>query len=199
MAALSYYQGRFGRRFNKGKGLPRVSTELDSVRAYQWEIHFFGLPSEIAGQQTDLTLAAKQVSPIGYSTQDIEVHRVNDVVFYPGKPSVEEVTVTFDNLYLKKSSSTLWKWFKNTYDPTTGEMTKFAAPGGNANLSFKANKMEIVYLGNTLTPIRMDELYGVYPKSWKAAERNYATNEFHTIEVVFRYDFMDHYDLDSIN
>jgi len=197
--ANSFFQQRFGRRFNKGKGLPRISTELDSVRAYQWEVHFFGLPSEVAGEQTDLTIAAKQISPVGYATQDIEVNRINDVVYYPGKPAVEEVTITFDNLYLRKTATALWKWFKNTYDPLTGEMTKFAAPGGNANLSFKANKMELILLGNTLTPIRVIELYGTYPKSWKASELNYSTNEFHTIEMIFRYDFMDMFDLDSVN
>lgn len=197
MAINSLYQQRFGRRFNPGKGLPRVSTELDSVRSYQWEARFYGLPSEIAGEQTDLTLAVKQVSPVGYSTQDIEVHRVNDVVYYPGKPSVEEVTMTFDNLYLRRSATTLFKWFQNTYDPMTGEMTKFAAPGGAGNLSFKANKLELVQLGNTLTPIRVIELHGVYPKSWKAAELNYSTNDFHTLEVAFRYDFLRIYETAS--
>lgn len=194
----SYFKDRFGRKFTPGKSLPRISTELDSVRSYQFEVHFFGLPREISGEQTDLTLAAKQVSQVGYSTEDIEVPRVNDKVFYPGKPSVEEVMITFDNLYLRKTASTLWKWFRNTYDPLTGEMTKFAAPGGNANLSFKANKMEIVMLDNTVNPHSVLELYGVYPKSWKAAEFNYSTNEFHTLEVAFRYDFMDTYPTDSV-
>lgn len=194
----SYFADRFGRKFTPGKGLPRISTELDSVRSYQFEVHFFGLPREISGEQTDLTLAAKQISQVGYSTEDIEVHRVNDKVFYPGKPSVEEVMITFDNLYLRKTASTLWKWFRNTYDPLTGEMTKFAAPGGNANLSFKANKMEIVMLDNTVNPHSVLELYGVYPKSWKAAEFNYSTNEFHTLEVAFRYDFMDTYPTASV-
>src|SRR3990167_546185 len=195
--ANSYFKDRFGRKFRPGQGLPQISTALDSVRSYSFEVHFFGLPADIAGGQQDLTIAAKQVSQTGYATEDIEVHRVNDKVFYPGKPNVEEVVITFDNLYLKDTSVTLWKWFRNTYDPLTGEMTKFAAPGGNANLSFKENKMEIIMLDNTINPHSVLELYGVYPKSWKAAEFNYSTNEFHTLEVAFRYDFMDIYNTDS--
>ena len=187
----SMYKTRYGRKFQAGKGLPTISTDLDSVRAFQWEIHFFGLPSNIQGGQTDLTLAAKQVSPVGFSVEDIEVSRVNDTVFYPGKAKPEELSVTFDNLYLKNTSRDLYLWLRSIYDPLTGEMTKNAAPGGDPRRSFKAHKVEIIKLDNTMTPHSVTELYGVYPKSFKEAELNYSTNEFHTIEVVFRYDFMD--------
>lgn len=193
----SFYKTKFGRSFSAGKGLPAVSTDLDSVRAYQFEIHFFGLPDDLQLDQGDLTLAAKQISPVGYATEDIEVHRVNDKLFYPGKPSPEEITVTFDNLYLRESASTLWKWFRATYDPLTGEMTKNASPGGGANKTFKAHKVEIIQLDNTLTPHASIELYGVYPKSWKASEFNYSTSEFHTLEVTFRYDFMDQFNVNT--
>ena len=36
------------------------------------------------------------------------------------------------------------------------------------------------------------KLFGVYPKAWKTAEFNYSNNDFHTVEMSFRYDFMDH-------
>lgn len=195
MATPSYYKTRYGRQFTPGKGLPRISTDLDSVRAYQFEVHFFGLPRDIAPGQGDLTLAAKQISPVGMTVEDIEVRRVNDKVFYPGAATADEISITFDNLYMKETATNLWKWFKSTYDPITGEMTKFAAPGGDPRATFKANKMEIIQLDNTLTPHSTIEVYGVYPKSWKAAEMNYSTNEFHTIEVVFRYDFMDQFNI----
>ena len=93
---------------------------------------------------------------------------------------------------LRKTSETLWEWFKSSYDPMTGEMTKNSAPGGG-NGTFKANRMDIFQLDNTGTPHSTTQLYGVYPKSWKAAEFNYETNGFHTLEVTFRYDFMDQF------
>lgn len=191
----SKYRTEYGRKFKAGQGLPVISTELDSVRAYQFEIHFFGLPAELQTVQSDLTLAAKQVSPVGMTVEDIEVNRVNDKVFYPGKASPEELTVTFDNLYLRTTSQTLWEWFKSVYNPLTGEMTQNAAPGGAAGNTFKAHKVEIVQLDNTNTPHSVTEIYGVYPKSWKGAEFNYSTNDFHTIEVTFRYDFMDQFNV----
>ena len=71
-------------------------------------------------------------------------------------------------------------------------MTKNSPPGKGGGGSFKANKMTILQLANNMNPHAAVECYGVWVKSWKTAEFNYATNEFHTIEVEFRYDFMDH-------
>lgn len=168
--------------------LPLISEKLDSVRAYQWEIHFFDVPN--IGDTQDFTLAAKQVTQTGMQVEDIEVNRVNDKVYYPGKPSADEVVVTFDNLLNQRTAVRLWEWFKNIYDPQTGEMTRnvdYLNQGGN----FKSPRVEIVELDNKLQPIASTILIGVYPKSYKDAERNYSTNEMHTIEMTFRYDFLD--------
>jgi len=188
-AARSVYKGK--RNFNPGQGLPLISTDLDSVRAYQFEIQFEGVPGG-PNNAEDLTIAAKQVSQAGMVAEDIVIDRVNDKIYYPGKATPELLTVTFDNLYLRETSNTLFRWFQNTYDPLTGEMTKTAEPGIPGGGSFKANKMTILQLSNTMDPHAAVECYGVWVKSWKTAEFNYATNEFHTIEVEFRYDFMNH-------
>ena len=172
-----------------GNKLPLISQGLDSVRAYQFEIHF-ELPTPVAGVESKfLTLAAKQVGQVGFASEDIEVHRVNDKVFYPGKSSPEALTVTFDNQYQTKISETLWNWYKSIYDPMNGTMQT----EGN----FKAQKATIIHLDPKGKPKYETTLFGVYPKSWKTAEFNYGTNEFHTIEVEFRYDFMDHGDSSS--
>lgn len=192
--ANSYYKTKYGREFEPGKGLPVISTDLDSVRAYQFEVHFLGLPGEVTNQQ-DLTLAAKKIQGLGMSTEPIVVDRVNDKIHYPGKVTPEEVSITFDNLYMRETASDLWRYFKSIYDPITGEMTKNAQPGGGAGSTFKAEKVEIIQLDNTSEPHSTIELYGVYPTSWSASELNYATNDFHTIEVTFRYDFMQQYNL----
>jgi len=182
------------RPWKAGQSLPKVSTLIDSIRTYQFEVQFFGLPPTISGQQqTDLTLAAKQVGAIGYGVDDIQVSRVNDKVYFPGTPTFESVSITFDNLYLRKTCQSLWNWFRTIYDPLTGDMTKLSAPGGPGNKTFKANKMRIVELDNTRTPHAAIELYGVYPKSVRFSEKNYNSNDFATIEVEFRYDFLDYF------
>jgi hypothetical protein len=175
----------------QGKKLPMVSQDLDSVRAYQWEITFYNVPVAAAnGVDRPLTLAAKSVSQTGYTVEDIEVHRVNDKVFYPGKASPEELTVQFDNLYKTKMSSLLFDWIKTIYNPVTGEFEngRQVTPGGVVG-NFKT-VADIVQLDNKGKPMSFTRLYGVYPKSWKQAEFNYSTNEFHTIEATFRYDFI---------
>lgn len=189
--ASSYYKDKYGREFTPGQGLPTVSTDLDSIRAYQFEIHFFGLPEDVTNS-TDLTLAAKRVSGLEIKNDVIQVDRVNDKLFYPGKSTPGELTVDFDNLYLKETASDLFRYFRHTYDPITGEITKSSAPGGSGS-TFKADKVEIVMLDNTLVPHSTVELYGVFPTTWSASEFNYATNQFHQLTVNFKYDFMNVY------
>lgn len=188
----SYYKNNLRANFEPGKSLPRISTKLDSVRAYQFECRFYGLPPDAVGSQQDLTAAAKQVSPIGGSVDDIVVDRVNDRLFYPGKFSPDEVTVTFDNQLLSLTTPALWSWFRSIYDPLTGDLVKLSAPGGAGNKSFKAQKLTIIELDNTNEPHAFVEMYGVYPKAVRFSEKNYSTNEFSTIEVTFRYDFLDY-------
>jgi len=190
--ATSYYKTKYDRKFTPGQGLPTISTDLDSVRAYQFEIHFFGLPADVTNQP-DLTLAAKKVGGLEMKSEAIAVDRVNDKVYYPGKVTPGELTVDFDNLYLRETASDLYRYFRHTYDPITGEMTKSAQPGGTAGTTFKADKVEVVMLDNTMTPHSTIELYGVWPSTWSASEFNYTTNGFHQLTVNFKYDFMNVY------
>ena len=190
--ATSYYKKEYRKKFTPGAGLPTISTDLDSVRAYQFEIHFFGLPADVTNQP-DLTLAAKKVGGLEMKNEAIVVDRINDKVFYPGKTTPGELQVDFDNLYLRETASDLYRYFRHTYDPITGEMTKSAQPGGTAGQTFKADKVEIVMLDNTMTPHSTVELYGVYPVSWSASEFNYTQNQFHQLTVNFKYDFMNVY------
>lgn len=188
----SYLKNNYRANFNPGKTLPKVSTMLDSVRTYQFEVKFFGLPVEFVNTQQVLTAAAKQVSPVGGSVDDIVVDRLNDKVYYPGKFTPENITVTFDNQLLSQTTPALWNWFKTIYDPMTGDMTKLSAPGGAGNKSFKASKMTILELDNTNEPHAFIEVYGVYPTGVRFSEKNYASNDFSTVEVTFRYDFVDY-------
>jgi len=107
-------------------------------------------------------------------------------VYYPGRPSFGELEVTFDNLLKSKAGWQLFKYFQTIYDPTTGEMTStfLTNPG-----SFKS-KVEILELNGKMDPVSLIELRGVYPKSFNKAEKNYSTNEFDTVSVTFRYDFL---------
>jgi hypothetical protein len=215
MANNSYLKNEYRSNFTPGKTLPRISTDLDSVRSYQFEVRFSEIPNfaeEAAtilpggvgplvqavgslaggGASNQMTAAAKQVSPIGGSVDDIVVDRLNDKVYYPGKYTPENVTITFDNQLLSRSTPAIYNWFKTIYDPITGDAMKLAAPGGPGNRSFKCSKMTIMELDNTNDPHAFIQVYGVYPTTVRFSEKNYATNDFSTVEVTFRFDFMDY-------
>jgi hypothetical protein len=171
---------------------PLVSTDLDSVRAYQWEISFmFNQVDPLNGVQKPLTLAAKQVNGIGMSVEDIEVNRVNDKVYYPGRPSMDELVVTFDNLQKTKADKLLYELMGATYDPRTGEMQNQAIPGGGGvgTMPTFKNEIQVVQLTGKGLPRNVIRLFGAYPKAITHGEYNYSTNEFHTIEMKFRYDY----------
>tara|TARA_R110002020_G_scaffold163895_2_gene350091 strand:+ start:5990 stop:6619 length:630 start_codon:yes stop_codon:yes gene_type:complete len=169
---------------------PLISTELDSVRAYQWEVgFFFGQADPINGIQKPLTLAAKQVNGIGFQVETIEVNRVNDKVYYPGRPSMEQLVVTFDNLQKTKVDKLLYEMMAVTYDPRTGDLMGSKIPGETGtNPSFK-NEIQVTQLTGDGRPRNVIRLFGCYPEKVVHGEYNYSTNDFHTIEMTFRYDY----------
>jgi len=191
MATFYNDESAFQREITPGSlaDMPKLSTKLDSIKPYQFEVQFV-LPQGVNGDPQLFTVAAKQVSEIGYTTEDIEVHRVNDRYYYPGKATPEEVTITFDNLKMNPAGgdnsmplAKLYNWCQRTYDPLTGHF-------GDIDSLVKTN-MQIHQLDEDLSPMATVTLYGCYPKSFKTAEYNYSTTtDFHTLTVSFRYDFM---------
>jgi hypothetical protein len=169
---------------NPGNTLPVVSTDLDSVRSYQFEVRFDLATVNVPGIATDtLTLAAKQVTGIGYNLQDIEVHRMNDRLYYPGKVQQEELTITFDNLLRDVPTQQLFEYLATVFDMRTGFYSQIDG-------SFKTS-MQILEFDGQGRVVQVIDLKGVYPKSFVKGEKNYATSEFDTLEVKFRYDFMN--------
>jgi hypothetical protein len=177
--ATSYYQSEF--RTSVGKGgstVPQISTAIDSVRTFQFEVQFTNSP---AGQKA--TLAAKKVTAAAITNEPIVVDRINDKVYYPGKTTPEEITVTFDNLLSPAMSPKLFEWFKGTYDPETGKLAGAA--------DAKNTTMSIVMLDGDMNPVSEAMFVGVFPTKFSLSEFQYSENQFHTVEVTFRFDYMD--------
>lgn len=180
------------------QSLPLISEKLNSIRAYGFECRFhlpqFGTDifAGLGADDSAFTLAAKQVTVPGHTVQEITVNRLNDTVYYPGKIQKEDLKITFDDLYQPMISVALYNWFKKIYDPMTGIMAgQTRSQTQNQNTSnFKAT-LEIVALDGAGVPVTSTLYYGLWPKQWKAADFNYGTNEFHTIEMSFAYDFVE--------
>lgn len=170
--------------------LPKLSTALDSVRVYQFEVQFtFPDAAGNANGLKNMSVAAKSVGATGPKVEAIEVHRLNDRYFYPGKANMDELKITFDNLLNTKAGANLFAWFRAcTYDPLTGYQSPINTTG-----KFKAEKLRIIQYDGTLTPVSYVDFIGVFPISISIAEHNYSQNEFHTLECTFKYDFIDMY------
>ena len=192
---MAYY--KTNRNFEEGQ-LPLVSKSLDSFRTYQWEVDFVGLESllqdaavSVNGNTVDkLTLAAKKISGLEVSVENITADRVNDRLNYPGKVSYGEAIITFDNLYQEDICGLLYTWFRSIYNPITGSTTAAAAPGGLKD-TFKLPVVKIRLLGNQMNSQKVINLFGVYPTKYSVSELNYSTSDFHTIEMSLKYDFME--------
>lgn len=181
-------------RRNLVEGLPIISTDLDSVRTYGWEVDFTLPPGLDLGQgsttndlKRSLTLGAKSVSEFGFNFQDIEVNRLNDKAYYPGKITNDEVTITFDNLLraggqeYTTEGQLLLKYMSVVYSQDLGRSltTQYKQPVRIKEFDTAGN-VRAIY-----------ELIGAYPRSYKKAEKNYATgNEFDTIQLILRFDFL---------
>ena len=191
---MSYFiEGSVGdgvtRNTKGGKKIPDLSTRLDSIRAYQWEITFHDIPEGVISTPGDkpLTLAAKQVSQTGFQVEEIEAHRGNDRFYYPGKPSMDELVVTFDNTYYNKTAKGLFEYMRDTYDPETGEMQK--NHGFDEAGPFKT-MIDVTQVDGKGKIVSNTRYIGCFMKAWKLADWNYSTNDFHTVECTFRYDFI---------
>ena len=185
--ARAYYATQTQRTLNTPE-LPLLSHDLESYRTYQWEVEIDMPEGQQTGSET-LTLAAKQVSQITWASDDIVVDRVNDKFYYPGKVAPEDCTITFDNLVKGQTAERLFNWISNTYDPITGTFT----PQFNQGIGTFKSHIRLYQLDNRMIPVKQLHLYGAYPKSWRLAEFNYGTNDFHTIEIVVRFDFAVQY------
>jgi hypothetical protein len=182
----SIIAGQYRQPTNTNGPLPEISTDLESVRAYQFEVNFRGFPA-LQSDGREITVAAKRVGAISYGVESIPVDRLNDKVFYPGKATPEPLEIEFDNLLLKNTTEKLWQAFKEVYSPVTGKAGFRAANG----IKYKGDKMTIVELNGDNVPIGGIELYGVYPEKVAFSEKNYSTSEFSTVAVTFRYDFIN--------
>lgn len=167
-----------------------ISTDLDSVKPYQFEVHIDKIPGNLLNAN-EIMIGAVKVTGLGMETEVIEVHRVNDKVYYPSKAKLEPVVITFDDQLKNGIGEGLWLYLSRTFNMVTGEIA--TSTDNLPTTALKIPSMKIVQLNNSMQPFSETILYGVYPMAWKSSEFNYATTtSFHTIDVSFRCDFMKH-------
>lgn len=198
MALESNYKNKFrtevlGRADRQNRDLPSLSTNLDSIRTYNFEVRIAG-PILGNNDKQSFVLGAKKVTSSGHKVEPIAVRRLNDTFYYPGGADSDELIITFDHQLESKAVAAVYKWLqRGSYNPATGLSPE-------ADLG-KQSILDILYLDSGRNVSKVVSYFGCFPISFKPSEHNYNTNnEFHTFEATFRYDFMTYYDtMDSFD
>jgi hypothetical protein len=169
----------------------KISTSLDAIRNYQFEVDFRNIPALGDFKEGDLQIGVNKVTAYGPKMDMVEIHRVNDIVKYPGKMKFEPITVTFDNQLLIPHYAHLWEYIKSVYNPLTGQYHS-PATGARNIATLKAARLIVRQLSGQNTPISETTFWGVFPIEYAIAEQKYAdTNVINTIDVKFSFDTMD--------
>lgn len=179
--SFKYYKDQYDRNTDSEGHLPLISNKVDSTRAYEWEVQI-SIPGTIFGS-TDYTLGAKRVNGGGMAVEKIQADRVNDKVFYPGKVTPDELTITFDNLKESNLLNKLYEVFQEVYDPTTG----YFYPNGDV---VPKGHIKVYQLDHKRSPISSTTYVGTFMRTWNPMDWDYSRNEFHEIECTFSYDFI---------
>lgn len=192
MPLRSNYKNTFRTEVLRGpkrqnRSLPSLSTNLDSIRTYNFEIRISG-PLLSNNDKQSFILGAKKVTSSGHKIEPIAVRRLNDTFYYPGGADSDELIITFDHQLETKAVDAVYTWLKNgAYNPETGLSPQ-------ADLG-KQTILDIMYLDSGRNVSKVVSYFGCFPVSFKPSEHNYNTNnEFHTFEATFRYDFMTYFD-----
>jgi len=175
----------------------KITHMYDSFRAYGWLVRIPGI-SNILGdaesfynftdQNDILSLAARRVTGLSYNVEVIDVNKVNDRFYYPGRPATQTATISFDNMIKGDTAKLLYAWMRTTYDPIFGTHSNPVIAGSQ----FKRT-MEVVQLDAQRNPKLVAKLYGAFPIKWSIGELSYGTNDFATIDVEVKYDFIVQY------
>ena len=175
----------------------KLTHMYDSFRAFGWIIRIPGLAGilgtvdnffNFTDTNDTLTLAARRVTGLSYNVETIDVNKVNDRFYYPGRPATQTATISFDNMIKGDTAKLLYAWMRTTYDPIFGTHSNPVIAGDQ----FKRT-MEVVQLDNQRNPKLVAKLYGAFPIKWSIGELSYGTNDFATIDVEVKYDFIVQY------
>jgi len=169
----------------------KISTSLDAIRSYQFEVDFRNIPALGDYKEGDLQIGVNKVTSFGPKIEAIEINRVNDVVKYPGKMKFEPLTITFDNQLLLPQYAHLWEYIKAVYNPLTGTYHN-PASGARNIATIKASRIIVRQLSGQNTPISETTFWGVFPMEYAISEMKYSeATSVNTIDVKFSFDTMD--------
>ena len=158
---------------------------MESVRKNRWLMQFTAIPG-ITGNTTaneDLSFVALTAVAPSITFEQKEYHRLNEKFYTAGKPTWNEIPMTFYDFIsgTKSAAHLLYKWSTAIYNPLTGAM------------SFKKNYTAtgtLAMLDPAGSPVRVWNLYHLWPFTVNFGDGfDAASDDINTVSVTFRYDF----------
>lgn len=150
-------------------------------RKNRWILKFDRVPNKADGTEP-LAIDILSASRPSVSTEEQEIHRLNERFYFAGKPTWEAIECTFYD-YDKGGNSAaqiLYHWFTAIYNPLTG--------GQGYAIVYKTNAT-LVVLGPDGKIIEIWDLFGMFPTTVNFNELSYEGSEAMQVNATFRYDY----------
>ena len=144
-------------------------------RKYRWQL----IIPEISVNGTNALPPEKSARP-NLSFKEIEVHHLNETVFYPGKPEWKPLNLVLYDIKRKKDP--IFGWLKEQYDPCLGE---WKAPSPSV---FKKEKARLEMYDGCGKIIETWVYENVWPQSIEWGDLEMGNSEYSTVDLTLRYD-----------
>lgn len=159
------------------------TPEMESLRKNRWLMQFAAIPGSAGDSNENLSFVAVSAVAPSISFEQKEYFRLNERFYTAGRPSWNEIPMTFYDFISGPQSAAqiLYNWSTKIYNPLTGAMAfkkEYTTTGTLAMLDPAGN------------PVRVWNLYYLWPFTVNFGEGLEASSDdINTISVSFRYDF----------
>ena len=157
------------------------SSTNEPLRRNRWVIQFTEIPGA-SEQAENLAFVAHTATRPSVTYNVIEHQRLNERFYIAGKPTWNELAMTFFDFIqgLNSASENLWTWNKKVYDPVTGAMGFKKDYTTNGTLAMLDPAGGIVQVWN---------LFYVWPFTINWGELSADDDAIAEVSVTFRYDY----------
>ncbi len=155
---------------------------METKRKNRWQLSFVNIPNESftgSDAQVNMDLSLLSASRPSWNFEEVEIHRLNEKFYVPGKVTYEPITIVYQDLIDAKTSEVIFDWSKTVYNPFTGAMGYKNAIGVDAYLAM---------LDPLGVPVEIWNLFGAWPQSANFQDLDMSSSEQANIEIVLRYD-----------
>ena len=159
------------------------SSTLEPLRRNRWVIQFTSVPGDATGNGVDrLAFAAHTAARPTVTYNVTEMQRLNERFYVAGKPTWNELPMTFYDFIQGPDSASeiLWNWSQTVYSPITGAMGFKTEYSTSATLAMLDPSGGVSQVWN---------LFYVWPFTLSWGELSSEDDAVAEVSITFRYDY----------